>query len=59
MTTTKVDKTQETRTGERTRTEAPWYVIMHDDFQNPINRVGWRLRRTIPGMTIKRATKVT
>jgi ATP-dependent Clp protease adaptor protein ClpS len=34
-------------------------VILHNDWHNPINRVVWRLRKTLPGMTVKRATKVT
>jgi ATP-dependent Clp protease adapter protein ClpS len=38
--------------------EPPWNVVLHND-NNPINRVVWRLWRTISGMTIQRATKVT
>ena len=59
MTTTKVDKTKETRTGGSTRTEPPWNVVLHNDFHNPINRVVWRLWRTIPDLTMKRATGIT
>ena len=32
-------------------------MVLHDD-RNPINRVVWRLWRTIPGMTMKRATGI-
>ena len=47
-----------TRAAGEDRTEPPWNVVLHDDL-NPINRVVWRLFRTIPGMSLKRATKVT
>jgi ATP-dependent Clp protease adaptor protein ClpS len=33
-------------------------VVLHNDFHNPINRVVWRLWRTIPDMTMKRATGI-
>jgi ATP-dependent Clp protease adaptor protein ClpS len=58
MTTTKAKNREETRTGERASeaTEPPWKVILHNDWHNPINRVVWRLWKTIPGMTMKRAT---
>ena len=46
------------RPGSKARTEPPWNVVLHDD-RNPINRVVWRLWRTIPDMSMKRATRVT
>jgi len=46
-----------TRAGNKTRNELPWSLILHDD-RNPINRVVWRLWRTLPGMSMKKATKV-
>ena len=59
--TTKAKNREETRTGERASeaTEPPWNVVLHNDFHNPINRVIWRLWRTISDMTMKRATMVT
>jgi ATP-dependent Clp protease adaptor protein ClpS len=59
MTATKTRRDEETRFGERVRTEPPWNVVLHNDWHNPINRVVWRLWRTIPEMTMKRATRVT
>ncbi len=56
--TTKVEKTEEPRIGEKARTEPPWNLILHND-NNPINRVVYRLWRNIPGMSMKKATKVT
>ncbi len=38
--------------------EPPWNVVLDND-RNPINRVVWRLQRTIPGMTFSKATRVT
>ena len=60
MTTTKAKNREETRTGENASeaTKPPWNV-MHNDWHNPINRVVWRLWRTIPDMTMKRATRAT
>lgn len=59
MTAAKTKEAQGTRTADKARTEPPYNVVLHNDFHNPINRVVWRLWRTIPGMTIKRATRVT
>jgi hypothetical protein len=58
--TTKAKNRKYTRNDERSggATELPRKVILHDD-RNPINWVVWGLRRTIPGMTMKRATRVT
>jgi ATP-dependent Clp protease adapter protein ClpS len=58
--TTKAENREETRTGERASeaTEPPWNVILHND-NNPINRVVWRLWRTITGMSMKKATRIT
>lgn len=47
-----------TRTREGGKLALPWNVILHDD-RTPINRVVWRLWRTIPGMTFSRATRIT
>jgi ATP-dependent Clp protease adapter protein ClpS len=58
--TTKAENREETRTGEGVSktTEPPWNVVLHND-RNPINRVVYRLWKTISGMTMKRATRVT
>ena len=58
MGTTGVEKARETRGESRRRHEPPWNVVLHDD-RNPINRVVWRLWRTIPDLTMKRATGIT
>jgi ATP-dependent Clp protease adapter protein ClpS len=58
--TTKAENREETRAGERIdeANEPPWNVVLHDD-RNQINRVVWRLWRTIPDMNMKKATRVT
>ncbi len=61
MSATRTRRVEETRTGGEARRshEPPWNVILHNDFYNPINRVVWRLWRTISGMSMKKATRVT
>ena len=39
-------------------TEPPWNVVLHND-RNPINRVIYRLGRILPGMSMKKAAKIT
>lgn len=55
---TSTREVKKTRAGEKVRAEPPWNVVLHDD-RNPINRVVWRLWRTISRMTMKKATKIT
>jgi ATP-dependent Clp protease adaptor protein ClpS len=57
MLATKADKVQGTRTKRKTRTHPPWNVILHNDWENSMPRVVWVLV-VIPGMTIKKATKI-
>jgi ATP-dependent Clp protease adaptor protein ClpS len=59
VTETRTRRSEETSAGERTQTELPWNVILHNDWHNPFNRVVWRLWKTIPDMTMKRATRIT
>jgi ATP-dependent Clp protease adaptor protein ClpS len=46
------------KTGYEGRTEPPWNVILHNDWENSVTRVVWVLVRVIPGMSVKKATKV-
>lgn len=55
---TKTRKSPGTRTRRRARTEPPWNVILHNDFENSMSRVVIVLKKTIPGMTYKRAAKL-
>jgi ATP-dependent Clp protease adaptor protein ClpS len=56
MTATK--RAQEKKTGRKARTEPPWDVILHNDWENSMPRVVVILKKAIPGMTIKRATQI-
>ncbi len=43
---------------EKVRPEPPWNVILHNDWVNDMVRVVYVLKKCIPGMTVKKATKV-
>ncbi len=57
MTTRKTRRAEETRFGKESRTELSWNVVLHNSW-HPMSWVVYALVRTIPGTTIKRATKV-
>lgn len=58
MSTAEIKKENRTRTAGKSRTEPPWNVILHNDWDNSMPRVVIILRRVIPGMTIKKAAKI-
>jgi len=58
MTATKIQKTERSRTANKTRAEPPWNVILHNDWENSMPRVVIVLKKVIPGMTFKRATAI-
>lgn len=58
MTTTKIKKTERAETGRRITTEPPWDVVLHNDWDNSMPRVVLILKRTIPGMGLRRATRI-
>jgi ATP-dependent Clp protease adaptor protein ClpS len=58
MTTTKIKKSERVRTGRRATTEPPWDVVLHNDWDNSMPRVVVILKRTIPGMSVKRAASI-
>lgn len=55
---TKIKKATTTRTRNKARPEPPWNVILHNDWDNSMPKVVVILRRTIPGMTLKKATRI-
>ena len=58
MSATKNRRTKVTRTEKTDRTEPPWNVILHNDWNNSMPRVVVFLRRVVPGITVRRATRV-
>jgi ATP-dependent Clp protease adaptor protein ClpS len=58
MTATKIKKDERTRTGNKTKRELPWSVILHNDWENSMPRVVIILKKVIPGMTLAKATAI-
>jgi ATP-dependent Clp protease adaptor protein ClpS len=58
MSVTKTKQVQGTQTEKKVRTEPPWNVVLHNDWKNSMPRVVLILVKEIPGMTIKKATKL-
>ena len=56
--TTKSGGADRTRTERKSRTEPPWNVLLHNDWENSMPRVVWVLVKVIPGMSTKRAAKI-
>jgi ATP-dependent Clp protease adaptor protein ClpS len=58
MTATKIKKDKRTRTRNKAKPELPWHVILHNDWDNSMPRVVIILKKVIPGMTLKKATRI-
>ncbi len=58
MSATKTKPAQVTRTGKKARTEPPWNLILHNDWENSMPKVILILKKAIPGMSIKKATAI-
>jgi ATP-dependent Clp protease adaptor protein ClpS len=58
MTATKIKKGERTRTGNKTRRELPWNVILHNDWDNSMPRVVIILKKVIPGMSYEKAARI-
>ena len=58
MTATKIKKNRGERTEREAGSEPPWNVILHNDWENSMLRVVVILKRVVPGMTYKRATRI-
>lgn len=57
-TATKAEQAEGTHTERKARTEPPWSVILHNDWNNSMPKVVVILVKVIPGMNIKKATKI-
>ena len=58
MTTTQIKRAEGTRTSSKAKPDHPWNVILHNDWENSMPRVVVILKKVIPGMTLKKATKI-
>jgi ATP-dependent Clp protease adaptor protein ClpS len=58
MTATQIKRAQGTRTASKTKPDLPWNVILHNDWENSMPQVVVILKKVIPGMTLKKATKI-
>ena len=58
MSATKVKRAEGTRTAIKARPDLPWNVILHNDWENSMPRVVVILKKVIPGMTLKKATRI-
>jgi ATP-dependent Clp protease adaptor protein ClpS len=58
MTATKIKRAEGTQTGIKAKSDLPWNVILHNDWENSMPRVVVILMKVIPGMTLKKATKI-
>lgn len=58
MPATKIKKGNETRTANKSKTEPPWNVMLHNDWNNSMPKVVIVLKKIIPGMTIAKATRI-
>ena len=58
MTATQITREKRVQTGNKARPELPWNVLLHNDWENSMPRVIIILKKVIPGMTAKKATKI-
>ena len=58
MSVTRTKREKGTQAAEKDRTEPPWNVVLHNDWENSMPRVVMILRKVIPGMSIKRAMAI-
>jgi len=58
MSATQIRTAEGTQTGRKARIDLPWKVILHNDWENSMPKVVMILKKVIPGMTLKKATKI-
>lgn len=59
MAATESKKSRKAQAKDKVGTEPPWNVLLHNEWNNQFQRVIWRLKKVIPGMTLARATRIT
>ena len=58
MSATRIERAKGTRTARKAKPELPWNVVLHNDWENSMPRVVVILKKVIPGMTLKKATRI-
>jgi ATP-dependent Clp protease adaptor protein ClpS len=58
MAATKIEKGSKPKTSRKGKTEPPWNVMLHNDWNNSMPKVIIVLRKVIPGMTFAKATRI-
>ena len=58
MPATKPKRAERSRTKRKAKPEPPWNVLLHNDWDNSMPRVVIVLKKVVPGMTIKKATRI-
>ena len=58
MTATRIKKAKGIQTAGKAKPELPWNVLLHNDWNNSMPRVVIVLKKVIPGMTLKKATRI-
>jgi ATP-dependent Clp protease adaptor protein ClpS len=58
MSATKIKRAEGIQSGIKAKPDLPWNVILHNDWENSMPRVVVILKMVIPGMTLKKATKI-
>jgi ATP-dependent Clp protease adapter protein ClpS len=58
MTATKIKEAERSRVANKAKPELPWNVILYNDWENSMARVVWVLVKVVPGMSIKKATRI-
>ena len=58
MTTTQIKRAEGTYSASKAKLDLPWNVILHNEWENSMPQVVVILKKVIPGMTLKKATKI-
>ena len=58
MSVTQIERAESTLTTRKSKSDLPWNIILHNDWENSMPQVVVILKKVIPGMTLKKATKI-
>ena len=58
MSATQIERAESTLTTSKSKPDLPWNIILHNDWENSMPQVVVILKKVIPGMTLKKATKI-